>query len=53
MTERNDGDDEGQDDLAWVDEGDVLVDALTVEELVDDNFYFPAQVCSHCDGNYF
>ncbi len=52
MAERNDVDDEGQDDLAWVDEGDVLVDALTVEELVDDTFHFPTQVCSHCDGYY-
>ncbi|XP_046637772.1 uncharacterized protein LOC124316077 [Daphnia pulicaria] len=52
MAERNDVDDEGQDDLAWVDEGDILADALTVEEPVDDSFNFPNQVCSHCDGYY-
>lgn len=52
MAEKNDVDDEGQDDLAWVDEGDILVDPLAVEELVDDSFNFPNQVCSHCDGYY-
>jgi hypothetical protein len=51
MAERNDVDDEGQDDLAWVDEGDILAD-VTVEDLVDDSFNFPNQVCSHCDGYY-
>ena len=44
--------DEVQDDLAWVDEGDILADGLTVEDSVDDSFNFPNQVCSHCDGYY-
>lgn len=51
MAERNDVDDEGQDDLAWVGDENVLVD-LSIDEPVDDEFQFPVEVCSHCQGYY-
>lgn len=52
MAEKDDVDDEGQDDLAWVDQGDVFVGLEAVEELINDTFHFPNQLCRHCDGYY-
>lgn len=51
MAERNDVDDEGQDDLAWVDDENNLTESSN-DEIIDDDFQFPTSVCSHCEGYY-
>ena len=50
MAERSDVDDEGQDDLAWVED---LVSMENNENGdIDDFFQFGNQVCSMCEGYY-
>lgn len=51
MAERNDVADEGQDDLAWVDDEIALCEAND-DETIDDEFHFSTHVCSHCEGYY-
>lgn len=51
---RNDVEDEGQDDLAWVEDAQFSVEDNDgdEEEHVDDSFQFPNQVCTMCEGYY-
>ena len=50
MAERNEIDDEGQDDLAWVEE------LLSIENNENgecyNRFEFPCEVCTMCEGYY-
>lgn len=51
---RNDVEDEGQDDLAWVEDAQFPLEDNDgdEEEHVDDSFQFPNQVCTMCEGYY-
>lgn len=47
---RNDVEDEGQDDLAWVEDARFALEEN--DEDVDDFFQFANQVCTMCEGYY-
>ena len=51
MAERSEADDEGQDDLAWVEDTRCQGNDSD-EEFPDPSFHFANQVCFMCEGYY-